>query len=297
MALETDEVTADWDGVAPAPKGGGKRQNDGLSLFMKLEPRPGKPYAFRLACTPTKFRKHRWAFRTLRQWPISPATDIKEKDLDVAWSHGKFTPPLRYAAFVFDRENGNRLRILEESADVFGPIGNHAHLFKINPASPTKGFDWVVEVTEDATGKRQYMVTMDAQKGPTPLTEAEIKALENPKFQREELDKKYFVKCTPEEIKDLWEQLPESMRVNTPRGDKGKDQPAESKSAPQKTAQAAQSTPVKAPATPPPPAVKSEPKTEAPPATGDFLADPDDLPADNDGGPAEVDEDQPAKLF
>jgi hypothetical protein len=305
MALETDEVTADWDGVAPAQKGGGGRKNDGLSLFMKLDPRPGKPYRFRLGCTPIHFRKHRWAFRTLKQWPISPASDIKERDLDVAWSKGKYIPVEGYAAFVFDRENANRLRILEGNRDVYGPIGSHAHMFKINPASPTKGFDWLVEVTEDADGKRQYMVTMDAMQGPTPFTPDEIKALENPKFQRSELETKYFVKSTPEEIKDLWEQLPEPMRVNTPRGDKkgaqGGQKTAQATEQP-KAAPAAAPAAAAAPATqaaapaakPAAPAAKAEP---APAKDDGFLADPDEAGLAQEGGPSEVGEDEPARLF
>ena len=301
MALETDEVTADWDGVAPAQKGGGRRQNDGLSLFMKLEPRPGKPYVFRPACAPISFRKHRWAFRTLKQWPISPATDIKDKDLDIAWSQGKYSPAVSFAAFVFDRENGNRLRILEAGSDVFGPIGNHAHLCKINPASPTKGLDWVVEVSKNDEGNWKYMVTMDVQKGPTPFTAEEIKALENPKFQREELEKKYFVKSTPEEIKDLWEQLPESMRVNTPRDGKGKGQANyEKKPEAQKVAQApVASKPAQVPVEKPKAEAKPEQKVASAPAKDDgFLSDPDESANDNqDGGPSEVDDDQPAKLF
>ena len=199
MAIENDDVGPGWDGVQPPSKGGGKRQNDGLSLFMRLEPRP-EPYHFRLACTPIKFRKHRWAFRSLKQYPISPATDQNDRDLDVAWREGKFMPVTRYAAFVFDRDNGNRLRILEEGPDVFGPIGNDAHVTKTNPASATKGWDWIALVTEevvDGRKVRKYQVVIDRNKGSTPFTEAEIKALDNPKFQRSELESRYFVKSTP----------------------------------------------------------------------------------------------------
>ena len=254
MAIENDDVGPGWNAVQPNPKGGGKRINDGLSLFMRLEPRE-EPYHFRLACTPIKFRKHRWAFRTLKQFPISPATESSEKDLDIAWRVGKFQPVTRYAAFVFDRDNNNRLRILEECPDVYGTIGNDAQVTKTNPASATKGWDWIALVTEESVienGKtrkvRKYQVAVDRNKGPTPLTEEEIKALDNPKFQREELEKRYFAKSTPEEIKDLWEQLPASARTNEPR-DQG----------PKKEAPAAASQTVQASAKP---ATDETPKQE-----------------------------------
>lgn len=312
MASETDEVSADWDRVQPPQKGGGKRQSSDLSLFMKLMPRPGNPYRFRLACTPIQFLKHSWAFRSLRQWPISPAKDIKERDLDVAWSKGKFQPRPRYAAFVFDRENNNRIRIIEEGGDVFGPIGNHAHLTKTNPASKDKGLDWIVEVTEDADKKRTYMVTMDIAKGSTPLTAEELAVLENPKFQRSELENRYFKKSTPEEIKDLLEQLPEPMRINKPRDKKGTESaPADTKKTAQ-TEPAAQPAPAARPAAaapaaqatsakPQPQAAATKLEPQAPkavPAADNFLKDPEDLPApEEDGGPTEVDGEEPVKLF
>ena len=287
MAIETDELGPGWDGVQPTPKGGGKRQNDNLSLFMKLEPRP-EPYRIRLACTPIRFRKHRWAFRSLKQWPISPATDPSEKDLDIAWKEGRFMPVTRFAAFVFDREH-ERLRILEDSGDVYGPIGNHAHATKTNAASPTKGWDWLILVTEttNANGSKGRIcaVTIDTSKnGPTPFTEEEIKVLENPKFQREELEKRYFIKCTPEEIKDLWEQLPASAKINTPveQSKQPNAKKAETKSNPVvNTAAKVVNT---APAEPPQEKVEDVVPQEDVVADDDFLkdtpeADGDDIPA------------------
>lgn len=310
MSVETDDLGPGWDNVRPPQKGGGKRQNDGLSLFMKLEPNP-EPYRVRLGCTPERFRKHRWAFRSLRQWPISPATDPSERDLDVAWKEGGFVPPTKYAAFVFDRNNGNRLRILEEGPEVFVPIANHAQATKVNPASSTKGWDWLILVTEteDANGKksRQYAVTIDTTKGPTPFTDDETKALENPKFQRDQLKTKYFPKCTPEEIKDLWEQLPMSARKNEKNDGKksaSTAQPNEQKTAAKQStttetvAPKVQEKPVEKVAEKPveKPAEKvAEKVAPEPPMDSNFLVDEDqsvpeeNTDADSDG--------QPARLF
>lgn len=297
MAIENDDVGPGWDGVQPPTKGGGKRQADGLSLFMRLEPRK-EPYHFRLACTPVKFRKHRWAFRSLKQYPISPATDPSEKDLDVAWREGKFVPPVRYAALVFDRDNNNRLRILEEGPDVFGPIGNDAHATNTNHAG-NNGWDWIAIVTEevvDGTKKRKYQVVVDRNKGVTKFTEDEVKALDNPKFQRSELETRYFAKSTPQELEDLWEQLPASSRKNEPSN--GRNQNTRSSdAATTKDSAPKASEPVVASAKP----VQSAPNVEKKESTPDTSTEPteeikDDFLADSEPEAADADEES-ARMF
>jgi hypothetical protein len=229
MAIETDDLPDSWKTLAPPPKGGNRARSQGenVSLFMKLLPRE-EPYRFRLAYTPIAFRKHGWAFKSLHQWPISPASDSSQKDLDIAWKDGYYVPGEKWADFVFDRENG-RLRIIEEGRDIFGPIYNHGMVTKCNPASPTKGWDWIAIVSEveeaGPDGKkrkvRKYIVTIDTSKGATPLTDEEIKTLENPKFQRSELETRFFPKSSPEHIKELWLALPEALRKNPRRDAKG----------------------------------------------------------------------------
>ena len=301
MALESDEVGPEWDHVAPPPKGGGKRTNED-SLFMRMEPNP-EPYRIRVACTPFRFRRHRWVFRGLKQWPISPATDDIEKDLDIAWNEGKFMPVTRFAALVFDRNRNNRLRILEESIDVFGPISNHAHLTKVNAASPTKGSDWIVRVTEEiVNGKKQrkYEVAVDTTKGPTPFTDAEIKLLDSPSMKREEIEAKYFKKSTPEHIKDLWDQLDPSARINEPRQKDGQSRPSGGDQR-----QAAQQ-PAQQPAKPTAQVVQKQeqkpasaaPKQEQKPVEVRPEPKLDDNFLKDEGGPEEAgEEDVPARMF
>jgi hypothetical protein len=301
MTVETDELGPGWNSVAPTPKGG-KRSDSGISLFMKLEPRD-EPYHFRLACTPITFRKHRWAFRQLKQWPISPASDRDQKDLDIAWKEGNFIPVERCAAFVFDRDNDNRLRILEEGKEVFGAIYDQGQVSKINPASATRGWDWIASVKEEKSlgqnGKevksRKYSVSVDLSKnGPTPLTDEEREALTNPKFQKSELADRYFVKATPEEIKDLWDQLPISARKNESMDGKKSNTNAKtaSTSAPQpKPAAPAKVTPKEPPVEPPVelPVAKSVAQTVIQPEANTEL--------DDDNFLVEDDNEEPARMF
>lgn len=178
--------------------------------LLRLIPRQ-QPYRIRLACTPVRFRRHLWAFRHLGLEPISPAADIAEKSLDVAWDEGGFTPRVRYAAFVFDRDDG-RLRIVEDGPDLFGPISLHAHGTGINPSSATKGWDYVVQVAwlplEGKTDTvRQVVVSPDTSKGPTPFTAAEIEVFDDPRCRRDELETRHFVRESPDRIRELWSQV------------------------------------------------------------------------------------------
>ena len=309
MSIENDEVDPSWDSMAPKPKGGNNRPQNEVSLFMKLLPRE-EPYHVRLACRPISFRKHGWAFRTLKQWPISPATDPGEKDLDIAWKEGYYIPGEKFATFVFDRDSGNRLRIIEEGLGVFQPFYNHAKASKVNPASATKGWDWLIIVSEvediGPDGKkrktRQYGVTLDTSKGATPFTDEEVKTLENPKFQRSELETRYFPKSSPEHIKELWLALPEELRKNPKKDQKNTKTQTErntsTKSAAADTVTKSADTTTKSAATATvmtakpvgQPADKAEPPAEVDDDT--FLNEP------QDGSTGETEDDQPAaRLF
>jgi len=202
--IDTDEMTADWDALLPPP-----RWPDHDPDLLRLVPRP-RPYRIRLACSPIKFRRHSWAFRTLGLRPISPALVSSEKALDAAWDEGGFVPRIRFAAFVFDRDDG-RLRIVEDGPDIFAPVGTHAHAERINPASPTKGRDWVVRVSWTAEEWKSVSVTPDASGRPTPLTAAELALLEDPRCSRDELVRR-FPKASPDEIRGLWSSLPAATR-------------------------------------------------------------------------------------
>lgn len=308
MAIETDDLPDSWNTLAPPPKGGnrGRPQGENISLFMKLLPRE-EPYRFRLAYTPIAFRKHGWAFRSLRQWPISPASDYSQKDLDIAWKDGYYVPGEKWACFVFDREN-NRLRIVEEGREVFGPIYNHGMVTKCNPASPTKGWDWIAIVSEEEEigpdGKkrkvRKYIVTIDTSKGATPFTDEEIKTLENPKFQRSELETRFFPKSSPEHIKELWLSLPEALRKNPRKDAKGgkgvqKDSDATAPAAPAAPAASTATAPATAAAKPAVVAAKVEQTPPEPPAETEDTSFLNDAPAEEPA--ADGDEPAAARLF
>ena len=101
MDIESNSVNEEeWSGVNS--EGGGGDFGDGsVSIFMKLEKRDD-PYRVRLVWTPHPFRKHWAAFNALRQYPISPAWKVENKDQDVAWIRGGFCPRRRFVVVVLD---------------------------------------------------------------------------------------------------------------------------------------------------------------------------------------------------
>ena len=233
MDIEPDEIDTGYEGMTSDGGSGGAggksgRRGDGPSLFMKLELRE-KPYKVRLLCEPVMRRKHWDAFRPLKQYPLSPAEKVDQKDLDVAWSQGYWVPRRRFWAVVFDRENNSMIRVLESGPQVFDPIGSFYNMTKknsttgkgINPAG-NKGPDWLIEVKLDESGKTQYVVMPDPS-GPKPFTEDENKRMKATEVDRNWLLTKLCVKSTPEQIKELYAQLPEDKKKAPKRPKKGEE--------------------------------------------------------------------------
>ena len=208
-----DNGMAGWDDYADksgSQKGQQSGDGDGASLFLKLKPRTA-PYRFRLASSPEKFRKHWQAFAAMKKYPISPAYEKKDKDLDVAWSKGNWFPTRKFASLVLDREDG-RLKVLEGGSTVFDEFYNYSQLANINPAGPL-GPDWIVQVKvtgKDKKGRDMigYVCIADPS-GAKPFTDEEKALIDGFTYNWRGL----FKKSSPEEIKALWESLPADKRV------------------------------------------------------------------------------------
>ena len=230
MEIEPDSMVNGYEGMTSEGGSDGKgKSRDGLSLFMNKLPVRDKPYRVRLLCEPVCRRKHWDAFRPLKQYPLSPAEKVEQKDLDVAWSQGYWVPRRRMWAAVFDRDNNSMIRVLEAGPQVFDPIGSYFNMTKktssdgkgINPAG-NRGPDWLIEVKVDKDGKTQYVVLPDPA-GPSPFTEEEKKRMKETKVNRDWLLTKICVKATPEQIKELYAQLPDDKKKAPKRAKKGEE--------------------------------------------------------------------------
>jgi hypothetical protein len=213
MSRIEDDNGGVWED--PSSTGG----SGGTGTWMKLKKRP-EPYRVRLVSSPEIFRQHYQAFKALnlRRQPISPSLrsdGTLQKDEDIAWNEGGWTPGKKYASLVIDRETG-QIRILEAGAQVFNAFGGYKKMFNTNPAGPT-GPDWLISVGVDAQGKTEYTTVADIKKGPVPFTAEETAMIDNCKIDL----KKLYKRATPEEIRALWYQLPEDKRFNPERKTSG----------------------------------------------------------------------------
>ena len=175
-------------------------------IFIRSKPQE-KPFRIRIAGNPKNFRSHWAAFKSISKAPIrSPAYSIDDKSLDVAWAEGDWFPQRRHACTVFDRDDGNRLKILESEDSLFAYFSNWYKTTGINPVS-SEGTDWFIWVKNNGE-TTEYSATPDVKS--TPFTEDEKKILANPPF---DINQVINIK-TPEEIKTMWLRLDDSLKYN-----------------------------------------------------------------------------------
>ena len=204
MAQIEDDQGGLWDEPIKDSEGRG----NGPSIWMKLEERE-EPYHIRLVTSPDPFYKHFMVFKLLGKYPVSPAVQEAQADLDVAWKEGGWKPSKRYASLVIDRADGV-LKVLEAGSQVFSEFGKYKKVTKTNPAGKTTGPDWIISVGRSKNNQKEYTCMMDVSKGATPLTPEEISMIEASNLDLSKLIKK----VSPEEIRALWYQLPEERRYN-----------------------------------------------------------------------------------
>jgi len=279
MDITSDNIEGWSDGES---SGDGKKpgnKGDRVSLFMKLEERKDT-YRIRLVRRISKFRKHFDAFKPLgKMGIISPAYNKDtEKDLDVAWSKGNWCPRKRGALLVIDREHPGGLRLLEVGEQLYGTWRNFAEKVKVDPCNPDKAPDWIISVEKGDNNQIGYKTFPDPV-GAAPLTAEERAMIQNFKYSIAELEEKFYKKATSEEIRELWESLPEDKKVAKKKdGKDGDNKKSPSVSSAQKSTQTtSSSTPAAKPA-----------------ASEDAVSNDD---ADTQNSPPEGDEESAGSLF
>ena len=242
-------------------------------LFLRLVKRE-KPYIVRLVSSPEPFRQHWAAFKPIQQRPVvSPVFDVSERDKDIAWSVGGWIPSKKYAILVFDREDG-QLKIMQGGEQIFGEVKKYIEQQKslgrdcdpCGPAAP----DWVITVGTKE-GQTHYDCGPDMG-GAKPLTAPESASVEA--FTAKVNWRSFFEKTTPEQLKAMWESLPEAKRYNPDPRRKGPMTAggaiaASAPAAPAPTqvvAQAAPTAPAPAPTAPAPTAPQAQAPVETAPA-------------------------------
>jgi len=223
--VESSQDLSGWGDVlkgAQAPaKDKTRNKEDGLFITMEV----GKSYRVRLVESPLPFRQHWNVFNAVghNKPVISPAWLVEEKDKDVAWSLGGYVPGKKYAALVFDRSKTTptcptgKLRILQGGEQIFKPMREYVEKFKINPAGP-EGPDWDIEAKKTPENQVEYSCLFTPE-GKKPFTQEELNEIAKFTFDW----RSQYKKMSSEEIRALWESLPEDKKYNKDK-DGGKSQ-------------------------------------------------------------------------
>jgi hypothetical protein len=176
-----------WDEKNPGGGGGG--------MFLKLE--AGKKYRIRLIGKPACYNQH-WEPVICRSPGVDPDT---KKTLDPLMLQG-FTPKKRFAMWVIDREDGNKLKIMDFPPVLFEQFAEWKTSVNEDPGGQN-GCDWSIKLEIPGGDRRRtkYKATSLAQ---TPLTEEELKAIKEGGLK----EKLYEARKanTPEEIRAMLAQ-------------------------------------------------------------------------------------------
>lgn len=170
---------------------GEKKKGQGGGQFLKLE--AGKTYRVRLVSNAVRYFQH-WEPVICR----SPGVDAKGTVLDPLMQMN-FAPKERYAIWVFDREDGNKLKVMDFPPTLYEQFSEWKVNFNDAPGGPS-GPDWKIklEVRGNDRRKTQYKA---AALDKTPLTSEELELIKNGNLKEKlaELRKEN----TPEEIRNL----------------------------------------------------------------------------------------------
>lgn len=168
-----------------------KKQGQG-GQFLKLE--AGKKYKVRLVSNAVQYFQH-WEPVICR----SPGTDPKTNQTIDPLMLMNYTPKKRYAIWVFDREDQNKLKVMDFPPTLYEQFAEWKANFNENPGGPN-GPDWSIKLEVPGTDRRRtkYKAThLDK----TPFTEDELKLIKegNLKEKLTELRKEN----TPDEIRTM----------------------------------------------------------------------------------------------
>ncbi len=187
--IETEFVQ--WDSIS---KESNSSSGEGGSEFLRLQ--TGNTYKIRPIFGPVKFFKnfHKDPTGRLRTAICGSRNTCPVRDRHPDLKR----PALRYATIVIDRNDDNKVKILEAPQTVFRPIGLSFEATGKNPGGSKEGSDWNIKVSGKGLNTT-YDVVFVAN---TPLAEEERQAIKEAIDGDKNKLKKMFKIDTPEEIEE-----------------------------------------------------------------------------------------------
>lgn len=178
------------------PKNSGKGKS-GVE-FLKLE--PNKKYRLRFVGK---------AFQYLQHWePVicrSPEKDAQGNVIDPLMLKG-FTPKRRYSIWVLDRDDGNKLKLLDFSTAIYITVTEWQSAYN-KEAGGNEGPDWQIKIEVPPNGNRRQAKHKALALDRTPFTEEELAMLREAKLKEKLLEMRR--PNTPEEINAMLAKLTE----------------------------------------------------------------------------------------
>lgn len=179
----------------------------GGGQFLKLE--AGKKYKIRLVSRAVQYFQH-WEPVICRSPGIDPKTGKVIDPLMLA----NYTPKKRYAIWVINREENNKLQVMDFPPTLFDQFAEWKANFSEDPGGPN-GPDWIIKLEVPGTDRRRTKYKA-SYLDKTPLTEDELKIIrEGVTIMVDGKETKMSLKDrlgdlrkenTPEEIRALMEQ-------------------------------------------------------------------------------------------
>ena len=204
----------DWSDVAPKPSG-----NGGNLDFLRLK--SGNTYKIRPLHKPVHFYKY---FHRGEDGKLRTALTGDPTDCPVAAEHpGLRKPANRYAIFVIDRNDGNKIKVMEAPVSVFKHFRDRFEATGQKPGGNKDGGDWQIKITGSGL-KTEYSATYLKD---TPLTQEELEAFSAVMDgDRERLGKIYRID-SPEEIeKKLFGPFEDDDAQSSPTNEISSSEPA-----------------------------------------------------------------------
>ena len=193
-------------------KSGGTSSSGGDSIFLKLQ--SGSKYTVRLIDKPLHYAQF-WGPVVCR----SPGVDEKTGKVVCPLMQMGEEPKDRYAIWVIDRNDDNRLKVMDFPPSLFNFFKRWHEDTGDNPGG-MKGCDWVVRVSKQSNFTKYEATTLDR----VPFTEAEMKMMKEGKLKERLVDMRRD--NTPDEIHAMLsdkginsspsESTPVESRVDTP---------------------------------------------------------------------------------
>jgi hypothetical protein len=169
----------------------------GSSQFLKLQ--AGNKYKVRLVGKAIKYLQH-WDPIACRSPGVDAATG---QVLDPLIQMG-FEPKPRYAIWVIDRDDNNKLKVMDFPASLFDSFKEWKQAQNEEPGG-LKGCDWQIKVTPGPGGDRRKTKYSAMTLDRAPFTEEETKSVKD----MGDISKKlleYRRDHTPDEIRALLEE-------------------------------------------------------------------------------------------